>query len=185
MSSIYDIKIIGIDGASQTMSDFAGKVILLVNVASACGLTPQYESLEKLYEQYKDNGLVVLGFPCNQFASQEPGTEAEIQSFCTSNFGVQFPMFSKIEVNGEGRHPLYQALIEAQPEAQASSDSPLRAKLAEHGLLSESATDSDIMWNFEKFLISRDGTVVGRFAPDITVDNPVLADAITAQLGQI
>lgn len=180
MSTLYDIDVTTIDGKPRNLGDYAGKVMLVVNVASKCGLTPQYESLEKLYEQQAVDGLVVLGFPCNQFAGQEPAAEVEIQNFCVSNYGVRFPMFSKIEVNGDHRHPLYRLLIAAQPQAQAVPDSALRAKLTEYGLLT--GKDTDVMWNFEKFLIGRDGRVAGRFAPDIAVDNPVLADAISAEL---
>jgi len=180
MSSLYDINVTDIDGKTQTLGEYAGNVLLVVNVASKCGLTPQYEALEKLYEQHADEGLVVMGFPCNQFAGQEPGSEQEIQDFCMSNYGVRFPMFGKINVNGDSRHPLYQALVGARPKAQSLPDGSLRVRLAERNLLS--ADDSDVMWNFEKFLVSRNGEVVGRFAPDMTVDHPLLADAIRAQL---
>lgn len=180
MSNIYDVNLTTIEGKPVSLEDYAGKVLLVVNVASKCGLTPQYEQLEKLYEQYKGEGLVVLGFPSNEFAGQEPGSEEEIAEFCRSTYGVEFPMFSKISVNGEERHPLYQQLIEAQPQAHQMQDSLLKSKLGENNLLP--ANDEDIMWNFEKFLVSRDGRVVGRFAPDMTVDDPILADAIQAQL---
>lgn len=180
MSAIHEIEVTNIDGQPQRLSDYEGKVLLIVNVASKCGLTPQYEQLEKLYEAQRDAGLEVLGFPTNEFAGQEPGSEDEIKSFCQMNFGVQFPMFCKIHVNGDERHPLYRALIAEQPRAQVQPDSPLRTKLAEAGLLK--GDESDVMWNFEKFLVSRDGRVVGRFAPDITVDNPLLGDAISDQL---
>jgi glutathione peroxidase len=178
MSKIYDITVNSIDGKPQKLADYAGKVLLVVNVASKCGLTPQYESLEKAYEQYRDKGLVVLGFPCNQFGAQEPGSEAEIQDFCISNFGVKFPMFSKLDVNGDTRHPLYQSLIAAQPKGVAGAG--LREKLAGYGIKIEK--DSDILWNFEKFLINRNGDVVARFDPDIAVDDPKLLQAIEKQL---
>lgn len=178
MASIYEIPVTTIDGKPQKLGDYAGKVLLIVNVASKCGLTPQYESLEKAYEHYKDQGLVVLGFPCNQFGAQEPGTEAEIQDFCISNFGVKFPMFSKLDVNGNTRHPLYQSLIAAQPTAVAGGG--LREKLAGYGLKQEH--DNDILWNFEKFLINRRGEVVARFEPDIAADDPKLVQAIEKQL---
>jgi glutathione peroxidase len=180
MSKIYDIAVTTIDGKPQTLADYAGKVLLIVNVASKCGLTPQYESLEKTYEKYREQGLVVLGFPCNQFAGQEPGSEAEIVDFCTSNYGVKFPMFSKLEVNGANRHPLYQTLIVAQPKAVAGGG--LREKLAGYGHVP--ANDSDVLWNFEKFLVSRSGEVVGRFEPDIAVDDPKLLQAIEAELAR-
>ena len=178
MSTISQIAVTTIDGKPQTLADYAGKVMLIVNVASKCGLTPQYESLEKTYEEYRDKGLVVLGFPCNQFSGQEPGSEAEIKDFCTSNFGVKFPMFSKIDVNGDSRHPLYQALIAAQP--QASVGGGMREKLKSYGRVPEN--DSDVLWNFEKFLIGRNGEVVGRFEPDVASDDPKLLQAIEAQL---
>lgn len=178
MSKIYDIPVTTIDGKSQTLGDYAGKVLLVVNVASKCGLTPQYEGLEKAYQQYHDKGLEVLGFPCNQFGEQEPGTEADIKDFCISNFGVKFPMFSKLDVNGSKRHLLYQSLIAAQPQALAGAG--LREKLAGYGLKPEQ--DSDILWNFEKFLINRQGEVVARFEPDIAADDPKLLQAIEQQL---
>ena len=181
MSSLYEISATTIDGQATTLNDFAGKTLLIVNVASKCGLTPQYEQLEALYEKYKDKGLVVMGFPSNEFAGQEPGSDAEIKEFCQMTFGVKFPMFGKVSVNGEQRHPLYNNLVAAQPKAQQLENSPLKAKLEEHGLLG-GKSESDIMWNFEKFLVSGDGKVVGRFAPDITVDHPDLAAAIEQQL---
>jgi glutathione peroxidase len=174
MSNIYDIPVTTIDGKPQKLGDYAGKVLLVVNVASKCGLTPQYEGLEKTYEQLRDKGLVVLGFPCNQFGEQEPGSESEIKEFCTTNFGVKFPMFSKLEVNGNGRHPLYRALIEAQPKAIAGNG--LREKLAGYGRKPDS--DSDVLWNFEKFLIDRSGNVVARFEPDIAADDPRLLQQV-------
>lgn len=180
MTSIHDIEVTTIDGDTRPLSDYAGKVLLVVNVASECGLTPQYAQLEKLYEQRRDDGLVVLGFPCNQFAGQEPGTESEIQTFCRNQYGVEFPMFGKVEVNGPGRHPLYQSLVAGQPAARSLPDSPLRAKLGELGMLSDD--ESAVMWNFEKFLVGRDGRVIERFAPDITVEHPDLAAAIDQAL---
>ena len=178
--SLYDIEVKTIKGESQALSAYTGKVLLIVNVASKCGLTPQYQSLEALYKDKQSAGLEILGFPCNQFLGQEPGSEEEIQQFCSLNYDVTFPMFSKIEVNGEGRHALYQALIAAQPAATQVEGGQLKERLASKGLITGS--DSDIMWNFEKFLVSRDGQVIGRFAPDMAVDNPVLAAAIAAAL---
>ena len=180
MTTVHDIEVTTIDGQPRRLSDYKGKVLLVVNVASQCGLTPQYAQLEKLYEAQRGAGLEVLGFPCNQFAGQEPGSEEEIASFCESHYGVEFPLFAKVEVNGPGRHPLYKSLIKAQPAATENPDSPLRSKLTEMGLLGNDATA--VMWNFEKFLIGRDGKVIGRFAPDITVENPELATAITKAL---
>lgn len=181
-NNLYDIPLTTIDNTESKLADYSGKVMLVVNVASKCGLTPQYESLEKVYEKYVDQGLVVLGFPSNDFAGQEPGTEAEIQSFCTMNYGVKFPMYSKVNVNSEPRHPLYQALIEAQPKAVASADGQLIETLTKHNLLPEK--DTDVTWNFEKFLISRNGEVIGRFAPDMAPDDQVLIEAIERALAQ-
>ena len=131
-------------GGSQSMADYAGKILLIVNTASHCGFTPQYADLEALYQRYREQGLVVLGFPCNQFGSQEPGEAEEIASFCQKNYGVSFPMFAKIDVNGNDAHPLYQYLKKAAP-----------------GLLGSEG----IKWNFTKFLVDRQGAVIGRYAP--------------------
>lgn len=158
--SLYDIPLETIDGKAATLADYKGDVMLIVNVASKCGLTPQYDGLEKLYAEHKAEGFDVLGFPCNQFMGQEPGTEAEIAEFCRLTYGVEFPMFAKIDVNGPGRHPLYKALIDAQP------------------------ADGDIRWNFEKFLVSRDGEVVARFAPKTSPEDPGLVAAIEAEISK-
>lgn len=133
-----------LDGTKQALSDYSGQLVLVVNVASQCGLTPQYEGLEALYKQFKDRGLVILGFPCNQFAGQEPGTSAEIAEFCSLNYGVSFPLFERIDVNGDDTHPLYDWMKESEP-----------------GILGIEA----IKWNFTKFLIGRDGRVLHRYAP--------------------
>jgi glutathione peroxidase len=143
-AAIYDLPVQTIDGKTTTLAPYRGKVMLIVNVASQCGFTPQYDGLEALYKKYRARGFVVLGFPCNQFGAQEPGNEKEIMNFCRVNFGVTFPMFSKIEVNGENAHPLYRHLKSEQP-----------------GLLGTEA----IKWNFTKFLVDRNGRVVDRFAP--------------------
>jgi glutathione peroxidase len=142
--SLYDIDLVTIDGTLQKMDVHRGKTLLIVNVASQCGFTPQYQGLQALYEQFKDRGFVVLGFPCNQFGQQEPGGEAEIEQFCTSKFSVTFPMFAKIDVNGMNAHPLYQYLKSEKP-----------------GILGTEA----IKWNFTKFLVGADGTVLKRYAP--------------------
>ena len=142
--SIYDYHFKAADGTDTSLKSLEGKAILIVNVASKCGFTPQYDGLQKLYDKYKDKGLAVVGFPCNQFGAQEQGTDAEIQSFCKLNFGVSFPVFGKIEVNGEGAHPLYQFLKNEEP-----------------GVLGTEG----IKWNFTKFLVGRDGKVLKRFAP--------------------
>lgn len=177
---IQNIALNRIDGSKATLADYAGKVLLIVNVASKCGLTPQYTGLEALHQRLNPKGLEVLGFPCNDFGAQEPGTEAEIESFCSMNFGVSFPMFAKVNANSVPRHPLYAALIEAQPTATDAGDGKLKSKLAEHGLLPKTATD--VMWNFEKFLIGRDGKVLARFAPDMAPDSPALVSAIESAL---
>ncbi|MFY0545223.1 glutathione peroxidase [Brevibacillus sp. H7] len=142
--NLYDISVRTITGESKTMSDYKGKVLLIVNTASKCGLTPQYKGLQSLYERYREQGLEVLGFPCNQFASQEPGTNEEIARFCDLTYGVTFPLFAKIDVNGPNTHPLYQHLKAQAPENQ----------------------NQDIEWNFAKFLVDRSGNVVKRYAPD-------------------
>jgi glutathione peroxidase len=143
-TNIYGFEATGIDGRPVSLGDWRGKVLLIVNTASQCGFTPQYEGLETLQERYADRGFAVLGFPCNQFGGQEPGTEAEIADFCSTKFNVDFPMFAKVEVNGEGAHPLWKALKKAAP-----------------GLLGSEG----IKWNFTKFLVDRQGQVVDRFAP--------------------
>lgn len=180
--AFQDIPLRRIDGSSATLRDFSGSVLLVVNVASKCGLTPQYEGLEALYAKYRAQGLVVLGFPANDFGAQEPGTNQEIAEFCQTRFAVDFPMFEKISVKGEAQHPLYRELIASQPEARAKTGGVLREKLAEHGLSPKAP--SDVMWNFEKFLVDRHGKVVDRFAPDVTPAEPELVRAIEAELAK-
>ena len=176
--SLYTIPLKKIDGTPATLADYAGKVLLVVNVASKCGLTKQYEGLEKLHERFRDQGFAVLGFPANDFAGQEPGSDAEIASFCTANFGVQFPMFSKLVATGPDKHPLYAALTAAQPatEDRAGMEDMLR------GYKIEPTAAPEVLWNFEKFLIGRDGRVLRRFAPDTTPDADKLVAAIEAAL---
>ena len=181
-AQILDIPVRKITGADTTLGEFKGKVLLVVNVASKCGLTPQYEGLEKIYEQYKGQGLVVAGFPANDFKSQEPGTEEEIQAFCTTNYGVKFPMFSKITVVGAEKHPLYAALIAAKPKAVNLSEVPFREKLKGYGI--DANPEPELTWNFEKFLVGRSGEVVQRFAPDTQPDAPELVAAIEAELAK-
>jgi len=181
-AQIYDIPVKKISGEDASLGEFNGKVLLVVNVASKCGLTPQYEGLEKLYEKFSGQGLVIAGFPANDFKSQEPGTEAEIQSFCTMNFGVKFPMYSKIAVVGAEKHPLYAALIAAQPKAISVNEPSWREKLKGYGI--EGNPEPELLWNFEKFLVSRTGEVVKRFAPDTTPDAPELVAAIEAELAK-
>ena len=159
--ALYDIPIATLQGESSSLAPYEGKALLLVNVASKCGLTPQYEGLEKLQKEFGDKGFSVLGFPCNQFMGQEPGTAEEIQEFCSTTYGVTFPMFEKIDVNGAGRHPIYDELT-AVPDAAGEA--------------------GDITWNFEKFLVSPEGEIVGRFRPQVEPEDPTLVGAIEAQL---
>lgn len=168
------------NGTEHTLKDYRGKVLLIVNVASKCGLTPQYEGLEKIYEQYGEKGFAVLGFPANEFLGQEPGTNEEIQEFCTMNFGVKFPMFQKVVVKGEGIHPLFKELTENSPPLTAKPLSKMVSKLKEIGVMG--ANPKDILWNFEKFLISRDGKILARFAPDIEPQDPKITAAIESAL---
>ncbi len=177
-TSLQDISVNRIDGAPATLGTYAGKVLLVVNVASKCGLTPQYAGLEKLYEDKRAQGLEVLGFPANNFGAQEPGSDAEISEFCALTYDVKFPLFSKISVLGADQHPLYAALTAAQPAA--IGDGPFRERLKGYGITRPDPTD--VLWNFEKFLVGRDGQVVARFAPDIAADDPRLVEAIDAAL---
>jgi len=181
MGNVTDIAVNKIDGSPSSLGEYDGSVLLVVNVASACGLTPQYEALEKTYEAYKDRGFAVLGFPANNFGAQEPGTDEEIQDFCTTKFNVQFPMFSKISVKGDDQHPLYGALIDAQPTRTELEGGGLKGMLEKNNLGPKNETD--VMWNFEKFLVGRDGSVLGRFAPDMTPEDPTVVSAIEAALG--
>jgi len=160
--TIFEHDISTLDGAPSSLAEYEGRPVLLVNVASRCGLTPQYTGLEQLQGAYGDKGFSVLGFPCNQFGGQEPGSAEEIKSFCSTSYGVTFPMFEKIEVNGPGRHPIYAELTDV---ADAEGHS------------------GDIRWNFEKFLVGTDGSVT-RFAPQVAPDDPQLVAAIEAELGE-
>jgi len=179
---IYDIPVRKIDGSAASLGEYAGDVLLVVNVASACGLTPQYAALEQVYEKYRDKGFKVLGFPANDFAAQEPGTNEEIQDFCTAKYSVQFPMYAKIAVKGETQHPLYHHLTTTMGHTHGDTDSALRKTLAQHGL--GPSNDTDVVWNFEKFLIGKHGDVVARFAPDITPDDPQVTGAIEKELAK-
>jgi glutathione peroxidase len=159
--TLHDIPLRTLAGQPGSLADLSGKTLLVVNVASQCGLTPQYEGLERLQQRYADQGFSVVGFPCNQFGEQEPGTAEEIQQFCSVNYGVSFPMFEKIEVNGPGRHPVYTELTEA-PDAAGEA--------------------GDIQWNFEKFLVTPDGKVAARFRPRTEPEAPEVVAAIEASL---
>jgi glutathione peroxidase len=160
--NIYDITAKTIDGEEQSLRDYAGKVLLVVNVASQCGLTPHYAGLQELYESYGDRGLVVLGFPCNQFGAQEPGSEGQIKTFCETRYGVTFPLFAKIDVNGPNRHALYAHLT---------------------GLPTQPDGAGDIQWNFAKFLVDRSGNVAARFAPPTAPVSEELVSEIEKLLG--
>jgi len=180
--SIQSIPVKTIDGGDASLGDYAGKVLLVVNVASKCGLTPQYQGLEELYRDKRDSGLVVLGFPANNFLGQEPGTDSEIASFCKLTYDVSFPMFSKISVAGEDRHPLYAALVAARPEAYSPNGDAMRERLAGKDI--PIWPKPEVLWNFEKFLIGRDGQVIGRFAPDTPVNDPALVAAVDQALAR-
>jgi glutathione peroxidase len=179
MTAISEIPVKTITNEDASLGDYAGKVALVVNVASKCGLTPQYEGLEKLYTDYRDKGLVVLGFPANDFAGQEPGANEEIAEFCQTKFSIDFPMFAKIVVSGEDKHPLYKALTEAMPTAQTDKEG-FRERLRGFGMTPN--PDPEVLWNFEKFLVGKDGSVIGRFAPTTPPDDPALVGAIETAL---
>lgn len=159
MSQFHNLEAKSIQGQPRSLADYKGQLLMVVNVASKCGLTPQYKTLESIYRKYKDQGFTVLGFPCNQFMGQEPGSEEEIQTFCARNYDVSFDMFSKVEVNGSGRHPVYQFL--------AGKDARF---------------PGDITWNFEKFVVGPDGEVLQRFSPKTPPDDPQVVSLIEANL---
>jgi glutathione peroxidase len=161
--NVHDFSVRTADGGHKDLRDYAGKVLLIVNVASKCGLTPQYTGLEELHERYAERSFSVLGFPCNQFGGQEPGSPEEIAEFCSVNYGVTFPMFEKIEVNGDGRHPIYEVLT-AVPDADGEA--------------------GDVVWNFEKFLVGPDGDTVVRFRPGVAPDDEALIGALETLLGE-
>lgn len=176
--SLYDIPVKTIQGNDTTLNSYQGKVLLIVNTASKCGLTPQYEGLEKLYTEKKEQGFEILGFPANNFLAQEPGSDDEIQAFCSLNYQINFPLFSKISVAGEDKHPLYQALTQAIPVR--TGEGPWWKDLVDYGLTPNEPPE--VLWNFEKFLVNKNGEVVARFAPDITADDARIVDAINAEL---
>jgi glutathione peroxidase len=178
-SKIQQIPLQKIDGTGATLGDYQGDVLLVVNVASKCGLTPQYEALEAVYERFRDKGFTVLGFPANDFAGQEPGTNEEISEFCSTTYGVQFPLFSKIAVTGQDKHPLYAELTSAVPGA-AGDKAGFRDNLRGYGMIP--TEDPEVLWNFEKFLVSRDGEVVARFAPSVAPDDERITSAIEREL---
>ena len=179
-NTLFNTEVTTIDGEATSLQAYAGNVLLIVNVASKCGLTPQYELLENLQKTWHGQGFTVLGFPCNQFLGQEPGSEDEIKTYCSTNWCVTFPIFSMIDVNGEARHPLNQKLIDAAPTAVAPADSGFYARMASKGRAP--LYPDDILWNFEKFLVGRDGQVLQRYSPDMTPEDPVLVHAIKTAL---
>jgi glutathione peroxidase len=184
MASLYDIPLTTLAGEPTSLNAYRGKVLLLVNVASKCGFTPQYTGLQSLFQRFKDRGLAVLGFPANDFAGQEPGSSQEIAAFCSLEYPVTFPLFSKIVVTGPDKHPLYRELI-AQHPARTEDGDALRNDLA--GFLASQGLPGpndppELLWNFEKFLLARDGAVIGRFASDIAPEDPRLVSAIEQAL---
>ena len=180
--SIYDYKVKDIRGREVSLKEYSGKLLLIVNTASKCGFTPQYDGLEKLYQKYKDQGFEILGFPSNQFLAQEPGGNEEIASFCKINYGVTFPLFSKIDVRGEGAEPLFGYLTEAAPFVGFELDKEMGRKI--HDVVKAHYPDNlegnAVKWNFTKFLIARDGTVKGRYEPTVTPEelDPVIRQAL-------
>ena len=180
--NIYDFKVKDIKGQEITLSDYAGKLVLIVNTASKCGFTPQYDGLEKIYQKYKNQGLVILGFPSNQFLEQEPGSAEDISSFCRLNYGVTFPLFSKIDVRGETADPLFRFLSEAAPfkgfELDKEMGKKIQSVIKEH--YPENLEGNEVKWNFTKFLVGRDGTVLNRFEPTVTPEelDPILEAAL-------
>jgi glutathione peroxidase len=178
---ILDIPIDRIDGTPTSLAEHQGKVLLIVNVASKCGFTPQYAGLETLYEAHQDKGLVICGFPANDFAAQEPGSNDQIRAFCETSFGVKFPLYAKIVVTGEERHPLYSALVSSTPETTGDT-AELRKHLIEFGVTPTSPPE--VLWNFEKFLVGRDGKVVKRFAPNIAPEDALLREAIEDEISR-
>ena len=181
MTALTDISVKTITGEPTSLGDYAGKVLLVVNVASKCGLTPQYEGLEKLQSEFGAKGFSVLGFPANDFGGQEPGSNEEISEFCSTKFSVSFPMHEKIVVSGADKHPLYAALTEAAPEQQGDAEG-FRERLRGYGMTPNLAPE--VLWNFEKFVIARDGTVAARFAPTTTPDDAALEATIAAELAK-
>jgi glutathione peroxidase len=181
-SEIYEIPVKTIDGQETNLGEYKDKVLLVVNVASKCGLTPQYEGLQKLYENYQAKGFEVLGFPSNDFMGQEPLSETEIKDFCDTNYNVQFPLFSKIHINGDERHPLYQFLIDVQPKTDVNNGDDWLNGLIKFG--HKHLNETDVLWNFEKFLVGKNGDVVARIAPDVTPDDARLTEKIETELAK-
>jgi glutathione peroxidase len=179
---LYTIPVTHIDGSVGTLAAYRGEVLLVVNVASKCGLTPQYDGLEMTYARYREAGFEVLAFPANDFAGQEPGSNEEIAQFCRGTFGASFPMFSKVTVVGPSKHPLYAALTEALPGSTGDGKQGMIDGLIKYGV--KPNEEPELLWNFEKFLISREGKPVARFSPDTLPDAPVITRAIEAELSK-
>ena len=179
-AALFDLPLDTLAGEASSLRPYLGKVLLVVNTASKCGLTPQYDTLVKLHHLYGDRGFSVLGFPANDFAGQEPGSNEEIATFCSTTFGVDFPMFAKIAVTGPDKHPLYKTLIAEKPEARSLPGTDFRAALRGHGITPTEAPE--VLWNFEKFLIGRDGKVIDRFSPDTAPDADIIVEAIEKAL---
>lgn len=180
-NEIYEIPVKTIDGEETNLEKYKGDVLLVVNVASKCGLTPQYEGLQKLYSEYKDKGFEVLGFPANNYLGQEPGTEEEIKEFCSTNYNVGFPMFSKLSTKGDDQHPLYKYLTETKPDTDVN-DGAFEEKLKGFG--SVRSAPNEVLWNFEKFLVGKDGEIAARFAPDVKPDDERLTEKIEEELAK-
>ncbi|MDQ3714310.1 MAG: redoxin domain-containing protein [Acidobacteriota bacterium] len=180
-NELYEIPVQKIDGTETNLNEYKDKVLLIVNVASKCGLTPQYEGLQKFYTDYKDKGVEVLGFPANNFMGQEPGTNDEIKDFCSTNFNVEFPLYSKLSVKGDDQHKLYKLLTETKPETDIN-DGGLEKKLKGYG--HNRSTANEVLWNFEKFLIGKDGKIVARFAPDVTTEDSRVIERVEAELAK-
>ena len=181
---IYTIPVTRIDGTVGSMADYRGQVLLVVNVASKCGFTPQYEGLEKLQQEYGPRGFNVLGFPANDFAAQEPGTDTDIQQFCTTNFGATFPMFSKVQVTGPDKHPLYAEMTARQPTSTGDAGKAELQQHLEEYLGGPTNPEPEVLWNFEKFLLGKTGEVTARFSPDTPPFAPALTSAIEAELAR-
>lgn len=177
---LYTLPLTRLDGSVGTLNDFRGKVLLVVNVASKCGLTPQYDALEKTYARFRDSGFEILGFPANDFAGQEPGSNEEIAQFCRGTFGTSFPMFSKITVVGPSKHPLYATLIDALPHSEGAGKQGMIDSLIKFGVRPNQ--EPELMWNFEKFVIGRTGKPVARFSPDTLPDSPAVIEVIEREL---
>lgn len=180
--NIYNIPVRTNDGTETTLAEHEGKVLLVVNVASKCGLTPQYEGLESLYQQYKDQGVEVLGFPANNFLAQEPGTDEEILEFCQTNYNVSFPIYQKISAHGDDRHELYNYLTEQKGAPDITNGDEFEEKLKGYGQTRTNPTD--ILWNFEKFLIGKNGEVAARISPDVVAEDARVVEKVKAELAK-